>query len=241
MRIPMFENIKEDLDRYCQKEHAKTLLQKINIVLNRYGLQATLIYRFGKWAENQPLFLKCLLFPIYCTMEFIIRNLYGIHIQRKALIGKGLYIGHCGGIVIGRSKIGAFCSIHQHVKIKPDFRGNPKVGDRVWIGAHTQIIGPLAIAQNAALGAGTVVQSDVGERCLALGSPARVINKDFDNREILFGKGWKEHVKNKNAFGTKNKPVYSQKPAYAYNAVLRLLVGFLSWETIQAIILRLEL
>jgi serine acetyltransferase len=71
-----------------------------------------------------------------------------------------------------------------------DGRG-PVIGDRVWIGAHAQIIGPHRIGSDSTVGAGTVVQADVSEGVLCLGNPARLVRRNYDNRRIL---GLREEV-----------------------------------------------
>jgi serine acetyltransferase len=64
-------------------------------------------------------------------------------------------------------------------------RERPGHGDRVWIGAHTTIIGPLRIAEQATIGAGSVVVNDVPAGCLATGRPLRVVRRDYDNSAFL--------------------------------------------------------
>ncbi len=192
----MFENIKADLSRYCQLAENETFIQKLKVIISNYGFHATSVYRFGKRIEGCSLLIAIILSFVYYPMAFCVRLLYGINISRQASIGKGLYIAHFGGVLIGNCEIGAFCSIHQQVKIESNTQGSPLIGNQAWMGAHTQILGPATIGCGATLGAGAVVTSDVGERCLALGKPARVINKDYDNSE-MHGFGRRERVQRK--------------------------------------------
>lgn len=51
------------------------------------------------------------------------------------------------------------------------------IGDNVWIGGGVIVCPGVSIGQDAVIGAGSVVTKDVPERCLAVGSPARVIRE----------------------------------------------------------------
>lgn len=116
---------------------------------------------------------------------------YSIHIDRKAVIGRGLYIGHFAGIVVERCRLGKNCSIHQHVHIEEDLvdgrTSGPWIGDNVWIGPHARIKGPVQVGNNAAIAAGAVVTSDVQDGCLVSGDPAWVISLKYDNAALLGG------------------------------------------------------
>jgi len=59
------------------------------------------------------------------------------------------------------------------------------IGERVWIGAHVQIVGALRIGTDTTVSAGAVVRSDIPDRALCMGDPARVILRYYDNRSIL--------------------------------------------------------
>src|SRR5260370_4417083 len=91
--------------------------------------------------------------------------------------------------VTGLVKIGADCGIGTHVTIMDnDFhdiedrsrRPEPKpvvIGDRVWIGNRAIVLPGVTVGDGAVIGAGSVVVTDVPERCLVIGTPARVIKK----------------------------------------------------------------
>lgn len=72
--------------------------------------------------------------------------LYHVEIPYNVTIGKGLYIGHPYGITINpRAVIGANCNIHKGVTIGQENRGTrkgaPTIGDNVWIGVNSTIVG----------------------------------------------------------------------------------------------------
>jgi serine O-acetyltransferase len=158
---------------------------------DNYGLQALLAYRLGRWLRRAgqkyhvwPLLQVC--WPIYYLLSRFARVAYDIRLELSADIGPGFYIGHFGAIRVSRCRIGANCSISHSTSITAAADGKgPIIGDRVWIGAHAQIIGPHRIGSDATVGAGTVIQGDVPEGVLCLGNPARLVRRNYDNRRIL--------------------------------------------------------
>ena len=156
-----------------------------------YGLQAMAIYRFGVWVKTAPglagMFpLRQVLRLLHALAEWAIHKAYGIHLSIEAEIGPGFVIGHFGGVVVESGTIGRNCAIQQHVKIKKDqAKGKvPIIGDNVWIGAHSAIVG-CTIGDRATIAAGTCIDADIGDRNLVAGNPGRVVLTNYDNREIL--------------------------------------------------------
>ena len=157
---------------------------------HNYGLQTLLAYRLGRWllrAKGRyylwPLLPIC--WPIYYLLSRCAWLAYDIRLELSADIGPGLYIGHFGAIRVRRCRIGANCSIGHMTNIggAADGRG-PVIGDRVWVGAHAQIVGPHRIGSDATVGAATVVNGDIPAGVLCLGNPARLVRR-YDNRRIL--------------------------------------------------------
>jgi serine O-acetyltransferase len=161
------------------------------LIANSCGLQALLAYRLGRWllyARRRyylwPLLPAC--WPVYYLLSRYARVAYDIRLELSAEIGPGFYIGHFGAIRVGRCRIGSNCSIGRLTKIGAAADGQrPVIGDRVWIGAHAQIVGAHTIGSGATVGAGTVVHCDIPERVLCLGNPARLVIRNYDNRRIL--------------------------------------------------------
>jgi len=189
----MMENIKADLDRYF-KNNSRSLnpsvKKKIKIIGENYGIYAVFVYRFGYFIEsiindNKLNLIKHLLLGAYYMLNFLVIKMFDIRISRKAKIGKGLYITHFGGIVISNCILGDHCTVNQRAQIEgDDFSSNAElshIGDNVWIGPHAIIKKGIKIGDGATIAAGSVVQADVDRHCLALGNPARILNKNFDN------------------------------------------------------------
>ena len=187
----MMEYIKADLHRYFKNQRKRlSVIKKIILILESYGFHATFVYRFGQWLENKfastKLYLvKLLLLSIYNILNFLIIKFYDIRISRKAKIGKGLYITHFGGIVISNCIMGEHCTVNQRARIEGDdldlFEELCHIGDNVWIGPHAIIKKGIKIGDGATIAAGSDVLADVERQCLALGNPARILNKNFDN------------------------------------------------------------
>jgi serine O-acetyltransferase len=181
----MFDAIIEDFARYRGECDSSGFLGACKILMLSFGFQTMLIYRWGRWSEKQVAPLRYVLLPAYYVGESLVRVLYGIHIKRCATIEPGLYLGHFGGIVIGHCSIGSNSVVSHRVVIEGDSKGVPSIGQSVWIGPHARIIGPVQIGDGATVGAGAVVVNDVPSRCLVMGNPARIINRDYDNSPIL--------------------------------------------------------
>jgi serine O-acetyltransferase len=163
----------------------------LRLVLRTYGLQATLVYRFGRslaQLATSPagrVIALCLWAP-YAIANWSVRKSYGIDLALSAHIGPGLYIGHFGGIKIANCELGPSCSIAQHTVIG-DAHSNerPVIGARVWIGAHARILGAITVGDGATISAGAKVRGDVAPRTLVMGDPARTVSRNYDNASLL--------------------------------------------------------
>lgn len=188
----MFDHIRADTLRVHRAASPLRTQDVICALWHNFGLQALVIYRFGRWlskAQNGffKTFLLVPLYPIYWLLERGARKAYGIQLAQSADIAPGLYIGHFGGIEVKNCRIGPNCAIQQQVKLTPpeNTERGPTIGKGVWIGAHVQIRGDFAVGDGATIGAGSVVIQDIPERCLTLGNPARVAQRDYDNQAFL--------------------------------------------------------
>ncbi len=110
-----------------------------------------------------------------------IQVLTGISLPAGSQIGRGLYIGHFGHIIIhSEAKMGYNCNISQGVTIGITARGKrqgvPRFGNRVFVGPNAIILGNIAVGDDAAIGAGAVVTQSVPPLAVVAGNPARVIS-----------------------------------------------------------------
>lgn len=116
---------------------------------------------------------------------------FGFQIPHIAKIGGGLYLGHFGGIVISnKAEIGENCNIAQGVTIgrinKGARKGTPKIGNKVWIGANSVIVGSINIGDNVLIAPLSFVNFDVPENCMVIGNPASIIEGKSSEDYINF-------------------------------------------------------
>jgi len=138
------------------------------------GLQAILLHRFAHWLHHLGI-------PFIPRMiSHISRFLTGIEIHPGAKIGKGVFIDHGMGVVIGETAIvGDGCLIYQGVTLggtgKQSGKRHPTLGENVVVGAGAKVLGNLYIGNDVRIGAGSVVLRDVPSDCTVVGVPGRVV------------------------------------------------------------------
>ncbi len=129
-------------------------------------------------------FYKRKLFFIARAISQLSRMLTGIEIHPGAKIGKGLFIDHGMGVVIGETaEIGDNVTLYHGVTLggtgKDDTgKRHPTVGNNVFIGSGAKILGPIVVGDNVKIGANAVVLENIPSDCTAVGIPARIIYKN---------------------------------------------------------------
>lgn len=152
---------------------------------SRHGFWALVVYRFGRWRYGvRPRMLRMPLSFLYKLLKFFADSLLGIEIPCETVLGERFVIEHVGGIVIsGDAVFGDDCVIRNGVTVglrHRSQRGSPHIGNRVDIGAGAKLLGPIRIGDDVAIGANAVVLCDVPDGCIAVGVPARVIQRKRD-------------------------------------------------------------
>ena len=107
----------------------------------------------------------------------------GIEIHPGATIGKGFFIDHGSGVIIGETAIvGDNVTLYQGVTLggtgKETGKRHPTIGDNVMISAGAKIIGSFTVGENSKIGAGSVVLEEVPPNCTVVGVPGRVVKRD---------------------------------------------------------------
>lgn len=138
------------------------------------GLQALLFHRICHW-----LYALGIPFIPRLISQFS-RFLTGIEIHPGATIGKGVFIDHGMGVVVGETAIiGDYALIYQGVTLggtgKECGKRHPTVGENVVVGAGAKVLGNIQIGNNVRIGAGSVVLRDVPSDCTVVGVPGRII------------------------------------------------------------------
>ena len=107
----------------------------------------------------------------------------GIEIHPGAVIGKGFFIDHGSGVIIGETTIiGDNVTLYQGVTLggtgKETGKRHPTIGDNVMISAGAKIIGSFTVGENSKIGAGSVVIEEVPPNCTVVGVPGRIVKRD---------------------------------------------------------------
>jgi serine acetyltransferase len=132
-------------------------------------------FRSGAWVL---LWVLCL--PYLILYRVCIEWVLGIELPQKTKIGPGLVLWHGQGLVINDcSVIGSNVQLRHNVTIgNREFYGPcPVIEDDVDIGAGAFILGPIRIGKGAKIGAASVVLKDIPAGAVAVGNPARIIEK----------------------------------------------------------------
>ena len=122
-------------------------------------------------------------FKLARLINYVARWITGADIHPGATIGKGFFIDHATGVVIGETTIiGDNVSLWQGVTLggvsASKGKRHPTIMDNVTIGAHAVVLGNIVIGENVKIGAGSVVVKDVPPNCTVVGIPGRVVKRE---------------------------------------------------------------
>jgi serine O-acetyltransferase len=117
------------------------------------------------------------------AIAYFTRTLTGVEIHPAARIGRGLFVDHGMGVVIGETaEIGDDVTLYQGVTLGGTgfARGkrHPTVQDNVTIGSGAKLLGPITIGHGAKVGANAVVIHDVPPNSTVVGNPGQVVRVD---------------------------------------------------------------
>jgi serine O-acetyltransferase len=163
----------------------------VTILFLTQGFWAIMQYRFASFIFVKfriPLIRQLLLF-LCLLWRKLIEISTGISIPASAKIGSSFYIGHFGGIILNsNTSIGYNCNIGQGVTIGVsgigDKRGVPIIGNNVFIGVNSVVIGKIVVGNNVLIGACSLVNTDVENNAVMLGVPAKRISQNSSNGYI---------------------------------------------------------
>lgn len=147
---------------------------KIEVFFLYTGLQALVFHRYAHFFHTHGLRFLARLVSQYGKF------LTGIEIHPGAVIGKGLFIDHGTGVVIGETTvIGDNCTLYQGVTLggtgKDKGKRHPTLGDNVMVGSGAKVLGPFTVGSNSKIAANAVVLSEVPENSTCVGVPARIV------------------------------------------------------------------
>jgi len=168
----MFKMLRYEINNILEKDPAAK--NWVEVILLYPCIHAVIIYKIAHFLYNKKKFF--LARSISQTARFFT----GIEIHPGAKIGKGLFIDHGTGVVIGETtEIGDNVTLYQGVTLggtgKDTGKRHPTLGNDVIVGAGAKILGPIKIGAGSKIGANAVVLKDVLAKATAVGIPARVI------------------------------------------------------------------
>lgn len=168
----MFKRLKEDIDAVMERDPAAR--SRLEVYFLYSGFKAVRAYRRANWFQLHG-------------MKFIARAISqhsrrktGIEIHPGAKIGRGLFIDHGMGVVIGETtEIGDNCTLYQNVTLggtgKDQGKRHPTIGNNVLIGCGAKVLGPFKVGDNSRIASNSVVLSEVPNDATAVGVPARLV------------------------------------------------------------------
>ncbi|MBQ5892654.1 MAG: serine O-acetyltransferase [Clostridia bacterium] len=169
------EEIRDTVDAVKERDPAARSTAEILLLYS--GVHAVMAHRLA-----HKLYQKKHYFAARAVSQTA-RHLTGIEIHPAATIGKGFFIDHGMGVVIGETaEIGDNCTIYQGVTLggtgKDVGKRHPTLGNNVMVGAGAKVLGPVTIGDNSKIAANAVVLHPVSENSTAVGIPAKVVRRD---------------------------------------------------------------
>jgi serine O-acetyltransferase len=174
--IKMFEDIKAI---YRNDPALKGSLFKRLEIIFYPSLHSIIVHRY----ITHPLYkIKIPIIPRFLSQ--LMRLLTGIEIHPGAKIGKGFFIDHGMGVVIGETaEIGKNVLLFHGVTLggtgKHTGKRHPTIGNNVMIGANSTLLGPMRVGNNVKIGAETViVMHDVPSNVTVVGAPGIIVREN---------------------------------------------------------------
>ena len=178
----MFKRLNYDLERILNEDPAAK--SKIEVFLLYPCIHALIAYRITHF-----LYLKNRFFLARLISQ-LFRFLTGIEIHPGAKIGKGLFIDHGMGVVIGETaEVGDNVTLYHGVTLggtgKDKGKRHPTIEDDVLIGTGAKVLGPITIGKGAKIGSNAVVLKNVPAKATAVGIAAKNIVRTKANATII--------------------------------------------------------
>ena len=171
----MFKTIREEVAAAMERDPAARSWWEVFFLYS--GVKALVYHRMAHWFYNKR---------HYFIARFLsqrAKKITGIEIHPAATIGKGVFIDHGTGVVIGETAVvGDGCTIYQGVTLggtgKDKGKRHPTIGKNVVIGCGAKVLGPFKVGDNSKIAANAVILSEVPPNSTVVGVPGRIVKKD---------------------------------------------------------------
>jgi serine O-acetyltransferase len=168
----MFARMKSDIDAVFDRDPAARSI--LEVILCYPGLHAIWFNRLAHWFWTNG----------FCLVGRFISHLgrffTGVEIHPGATLGRGLFIDHGMGVVIGETaEIGENVTIYHGVTLGgvslEKKKRHPTIGDNVVIGSGAKILGPFTVGNDSKIGSNSVVVKEVPPNSTVVGIPGRIV------------------------------------------------------------------
>jgi len=168
----MLSRLKEDIKSVFDRDPAARSI--LEVIFCYPGLHAIWIHRISRFFWKQGFLL------IGRMVSHLGRFLTGIEIHPGAQIGKGFFIDHGMGVVIGETaEIGENVTLYHGVTLGgvswEKTKRHPTIGDNVVIGSGAKVLGPFTVGKGSKIGSNSVVVREVPANSTVVGIPGRVV------------------------------------------------------------------
>ena len=168
------QEVREDLTAAQQRDPAARTVSRLEILLTYGGVQALLAHRVSHALHEAGV-------PLLPGMlANLVKVVTGVEIHPAARIGRGLFIDHGAGVVIGETaEVGDHVTMYQGVTLGGTgfARGkrHPMVENDVVVGSGAKLLGPITVGEASKVGANSVVIHDVPARSTVVGNPGHPV------------------------------------------------------------------
>jgi len=168
----MFKRMREDIHVVFERDPAARSI--IEVICCYPGLHAVWLHRISHWLWiRKANFLARL-------VSHLARFLTGIEIHPGATIGKGVFIDHGMGVVIGETaEIGDNVTLYHGVTLGgvslERVKRHPTIAENVVIGSGAKVLGPFTVGKGSRIGSNSVVIKEVPPNSTVVGVPGRMV------------------------------------------------------------------
>jgi len=168
----MFRKLAEDIRSIRERDPAARSSAEVFLLYS--GFHALIYYRIAHKLHQWGLRLAAR------WVSQLGRFFTGVEIHPAAKIGRGLFIDHGMGVVIGETaEIGDNVTIYQGVTLggtgKDTGKRHPTIGNNVMIGAGAKVLGPFKVGEGSKIAANAVVLDEVPPYSTVVGVPGRIV------------------------------------------------------------------
>lgn len=178
--MAIFSNLSRDIQAALERDPASR--NRWEVIFTYPGFHAVVFYRLA----HRLWFYK--MYFLGRLVSHIGRMLTGIEIHPGATIGRGFFIDHGMGVVIGETaEIGDDVTLYQGVTLGGTSldkgKRHPTLLDNVIVGAGAKVLGPITLGNGARVGSNSVVLKDVADHTTVVGTPARPVRGSKDETD----------------------------------------------------------